>query len=85
MEFRLRVGAVFRFAFRTTTIGSEVDVIPVPPRPRKKIFFSGRKMMKSIHRTPVRRFNVPADIAFCSVSQWWLSNSPLQQEIRRVA
>jgi predicted nucleotidyltransferase len=64
---------------------SDVDVMIVSPAFEGKDIFQRVKMMKGMHRALVRRFNVPFDVVFCSVSEWLYSKSPLLQIIRQGA
>lgn len=64
---------------------SDVDIVLVSPAFEGKDIFQRAGMTKGIHRALVKKFKVPFDIVFCSVSDWQHSSSPLLQEIRRVA
>lgn len=64
---------------------SDVDLVLVSPAFEGKDIFQRAGMTKGIHRALVKRFKVPFDIVFCSVSDWLHGSSPLLQEIRRVA
>ncbi|KAF0216187.1 MAG: hypothetical protein FD174_3810 [Geobacteraceae bacterium] len=64
---------------------SDVDIVLVSPAFEGKDIFQRTGMAKGIHRALVKRFKVPFDIVFCSVSDWLHGSSPLLQEIRRVA
>jgi hypothetical protein len=48
---------------------SDVDEMLVSPAFEGKDIFQRVKMMKGMHRALVRRFNVPFDLVFCSVSK----------------
>jgi predicted nucleotidyltransferase len=61
----------------TASNDSDVDVMLVFPAFEGKDIFQRVKMMKGTRHALSKRFNVPVDIAFCSVSGWRLSNSPL--------
>jgi predicted nucleotidyltransferase len=69
----------------TAEAESDVDVMLVSASFEGKDIFQRAGMTKGMHRTLVRRFKVPFDIVFCSVSEWLHGSSPLLQEIRRVA
>jgi len=62
---------------------SDVDIMLVSPAFEGKDIFQRAGMTKGIHRDLVKRFKVPFDIVFCSVSEWLHGNSPLLQGIRR--
>ncbi len=64
---------------------SDVDILLVSPAFEGKDIFQRAGMTKGIHRVLVKRFKVPFDIVFCSVSEWVHGTSPLLQGIRRVA
>ena len=64
---------------------SDVDILLVSPAFEGKDIFQRAVMTKGIHRVLVKRFKVPFDIVFCSVSEWLHGSSPLLQEIRRAA
>lgn len=64
---------------------SDVDIVLVSPVFEGKDIFQRAGMTKGIHRALVKKFKVPFDIVFCSVSDWLHGSSPLLQEIRRVA
>jgi predicted nucleotidyltransferase len=65
--------------------GSDVDILLVSSGFDGKDIFQRAAMTKGIHRVLVKRFKVPFDIVFCSVSEWLHGSSPLLQEIRRAA
>lgn len=64
---------------------SDVDLVLISPAFEGKDIFQRAGMTRGIHRALVKRFKVPFDIVFCSVSDWLHGSSPLLQEIRRVA
>lgn len=64
---------------------SDVDILLVSSGFEGKDIFQRAVMTKGLHRVLVKRFKVPFDIVFCSVSEWLHGNSPLLQEIRRAA
>lgn len=72
-------------ALGTAQNESDVDIVLVSPGFEGKDIFQRAGMTKGIHRDLVKRFKVPFDIVFCSVSEWMHGNSPLLQGIRRVA
>ena len=72
-------------ALGTAQDESDVDILLVSPAFEGKDIFQRAGMAKGIHRVLVKRFNVPLDIVFCSVSEWMHGSSPLLQGIRRVA
>lgn len=72
-------------ALGTALDESDVDILLVSPAFEGKDIFQRVGMTKGIHRILVRRFKVPFDIVFCSVSEWTHGNSPLLQGIRRAA
>lgn len=64
---------------------SDVDLVLVSPVFEGKDIFQRAGMTKGIHRALVKRFKVPFDIVFCSVSDWKHGSSPLLQELRGAA
>ncbi len=64
---------------------SDVDILVVSAAFDGKDIFQRAGMTKGIHRVLVKRFKVPFDIVFCSVSEWMHGSSPLLQGIRRAA
>ncbi len=64
---------------------SDVDVLLVSPAFEGKDIFQRAGMTKGMHRKLVKRFKLPFDIVFCSVTEWNRAGSLLLQEIRRVA
>lgn len=64
---------------------SDVDIVLISSGFEGKDIFQRAAMTKGIHRVLVKRFKVPFDIVFCSVSEWMHGSSPLLQEIRRAA
>jgi len=66
----------------TTQVGSDVDVLLISPAFEGKDIFQRAGMARGIHRSLVKRFNLPFDIVFCSVTEWRQAGSPLLQEIR---
>lgn len=64
---------------------SDVDILPVSSGFEGKDVFQRAGMTKGIHRILVKRFKVPFDIIFCSVSEWVQGSSPLLEGIRRAA
>lgn len=73
------------YASGTEQDESDVDILLVSPAFEGKDIFQRAGMTKGIHRVLVKRFKVPFDIVFCSVSEWMHGSSPLLQEIRRAA
>jgi predicted nucleotidyltransferase len=76
--------------FGSRTLGtaqdeSDVDILLVSPAFEGKDIFQRAGMAKGIHRVLVKKFKVPFDIVFCSVSEWMHGSSPLLQGIRRAA
>jgi predicted nucleotidyltransferase len=72
-------------ALGTARDESDVDILLVSPAFEGKDIFQRAGMTKGIHRILVKRFKVPFDIVFCSVSEWAHGSSPLLQGIRRAA
>lgn len=72
-------------ALGTAENESDVDIVLVSPRFEGKDIFQRAAMTKGIHRDLVKRFKIPFDIVFCSVSEWMHGSSPLLQGIRRAA
>lgn len=64
---------------------SDVDILLVSSGFEGMDIFQRAGMTKGIHRVLVKRFKVPFDIVFCSVSEWMHGSSPLLQGIRRAA
>ena len=64
---------------------SDVDILLVSPTFERKDIFQRSGMTKGIRRVLVKRFRVPFDIVFCSVSELMHGSSPLLQGLRRVA
>lgn len=64
---------------------SDVDILLISSSFEGKDIFQRAGMTKGIHRVLVKRFKLPFDIVFCSVSEWLHGSSPLLQEIRRAA
>jgi predicted nucleotidyltransferase len=73
------------YALGTEQDESDVDILLVSPAFEEKDIFQRAGMTKGIHRALVKRFKVPFDIVFCSVSEWMHGTSPLLQGIRRAA
>ncbi len=73
------------YAVGTVQNESDVDILLISPAFEGKNIFQRAAMTKGIHRLLVKRFKLPFDIVFCSVSEWMHGNSPLLQEIRRAA
>lgn len=69
----------------TAQAESDVDVLLVSPAFEGKDIFQRAGMTKGMHRRLVKRFKLPFDIVFCSVTEWDRAGSPFLQEIRRVA
>lgn len=69
----------------TTQNESDVDILLVSSGFEGKDIFQRAGMTKGIHRVLVKKFKVPFDIIFCSVSEWMHGSSPLLQGIRRAA
>jgi predicted nucleotidyltransferase len=63
--------------------GSDVDLVLVSPAFEGKDIFQRAGMTKGIHRALVKRFRLPFDIVFCSVSDWRHGRSPLLEEVKR--
>jgi predicted nucleotidyltransferase len=72
-------------ALGAETDDSDVDLVLVSPAFEGKDIFQRAGMTKGVHRALVKRFKVPFDIVYCSVSEWMHACSPLLQELRRVA
>lgn len=72
-------------ALGTAQDESDVDILLVSSAFEGKDIFQRAGMTKGIHRVLVKRFKVPFDIVFCSVSEWLHGSSPLLQGIRRAA
>lgn len=64
---------------------SDVDILLISPTFEGKDIFQRTGMAKGIHRALVKRFKVPFDIVYCSVSEWIHGSSPLLQGLRRGA
>ena len=72
-------------ALGTAQEESDVDILLVSSAFEGKDIFQRSGITKGIHRVLVKRFKVPFDIVFCSVSEWMHGSSPLLQGIRRAA
>lgn len=72
-------------ALGTAQNESDVDILLVSSAFDGKDIFQRAGMTKGIHRALVKRFKVPFDIVFCSVSEWTHGRSPLLEGIRRAA
>ena len=87
-ELYIPVESVHFFGSRahgTAQAESDVDVVLVSPAFEGKDIFQRVGMTKGMHRRLVKRFNLPFDIVFCSVTEWNRAGSLFLQEIRRVA
>jgi predicted nucleotidyltransferase len=64
---------------------SDVDMLIVSSAFEGKDIFKRAEMTKGVHRALVKRFNLPFDIVYCSITEWQTSSSLLLEEIKRVA
>ncbi len=62
---------------------SDVDILLVSPAFEGKDIFQRAGMTKGIHRILVKRFKLPFDIGFCSVSEWMHGSSPRSTGTKR--
>jgi predicted nucleotidyltransferase len=70
-------------ALGTASDESDVDILLISSVFEGKDIFQRASITKGIHRILVKRFNVPFDFVFSSVSEWAHGNSPLLQGIRQ--